>query len=90
LFSAWDVNGNGAVIKEDFLFAMQRVGLKSNKQSSLNALVDALDVDGDGDVSFVELCDGLMRRMQQAKEKHADDMRRQREKREKAAKKKKR
>lgn len=90
LFSALDVNGNGAVIKEDFLFAMERVGLKSNKQSSLNALVDALDVDGDGDVSFVELCDGLMRRMQQAKEKHADDMRRQRERREKAAKKKKR
>ena len=90
LFSALDVNGNGAVIKEDFLFAMQHVGLKSNKQSSLNALVDALDVDGDGDVSFVELCDGLMRRMQQAKEKHADDVRRQRERREKAAKQKKR
>ena len=85
LFSALDATNDGAVQKNDFLLAMKHVGLKS-QSSNLTELVDALDVDGDGDVSFVELCDGLMRRMQDAKTKHGEKMKRlqkEKEKREK-------
>jgi Ca2+-binding EF-hand superfamily protein len=82
LFSALDFSGDGAVLREDFLLAFKHVGLKG-KKDELEKLVDALDVDGDGDVSFVELCDGLMRRMQDAKQKHSEMLKRKEKEKEK-------
>lgn len=86
LFSALDLvgdePGDGAILKEDFLIAMEHVGLKGKKEK-LEKLVDALDVDGDGDVSFVELCDGLMRRMQDAKSKYMETLKRQQKEKQK-------
>ena len=89
LFSVLDFSGDGAVLKNDFLFAFNHIGLKG-KKNDLEKLVNALDVDGDGDLTFVELCDGLMRRMQDAKQKHGELMKlKEREKEKRKNKKKK-
>ena len=88
LFSVLDFSGDGAVLKNDFLFAFNHIGLKG-KKNDLEKLVNALDVDGDGDLTFVELCDGLMRRMQDAKQKHGELMELKEREKEKRKKKKK-
>ena len=46
------------------------------QQNEMEVLVNALDVDGDGEISFTELVDGLMRRRQEAKLLHGEKMKR--------------
>ena len=53
-----------------------RNGTKAGFSNTMKLLVDSLDVDGDGEISFTELVDGLMRRRQEAKSNHSENMKR--------------
>ena len=57
-----------------------------SQKNDMEVLVNALDVDGDGEISFTELVDGLMRRRQEAKLLHGEKLKRAAKEAEKKAK----
>jgi hypothetical protein len=59
---------------------------RAGASGAMKLLVDSLDVDGDGEITFMELVDGLMRRRQDAKALHGEHMKRAAKEAEKKAK----
>ena len=55
LFRKWDIDGDGRVTKDEFARALPDLGMSNCTTADIDALFDAFDEDGEGEISFREL-----------------------------------
>ena len=68
LFRKWDIDGDGHVTKDEFARALPDLGMSNCTSADVDALFDAFDEDGEGEISFREL-HRMLRRAEPTKEK---------------------
>eukprot|EP00051_Salpingoeca_urceolata_P014000 m.177370 g.177370 ORF g.177370 m.177370 type:complete len:735 (+) comp17963_c1_seq2:410-2614(+) len=71
LFFSMDKNRDGTITEEEIIHAIDEFDLDLN-EVQLEALIERMDVDGDGELNYAELCEG---RRQFAEKQHRADPR---------------
>ena len=70
-FNAMDADGGGTIDREELKANLEAMGLSSH-QRAIRETLEAVDKDGDGEITIVEFMDGLPSDLQHAIEKNLD------------------
>ncbi|GMH80067.1 hypothetical protein TL16_g08388 [Triparma laevis f. inornata] len=72
-FKAMDSDGGGTIDKEELKDKLQEIGMDAHSRA-VREVLEAVDADGDGEITITEFMDGIPNNLQAAIEKNLDTM----------------